>query len=187
MRTRCGKSLRTGPPHNRPSRRSNGASPATDPDRGGMWSGVGHSCDGSGRHLPGVQRSRDRSGLGGWSARLGDSHAGHLCRSGCRLAAGHGLLARRARHRICRVEKQLSWIAHLASYAVALAALFTLHGGQRRSWLVVRVGCSAGGHLALRPCCPGTRRRAIPASQRPSGDAPGTHPASQRRSRYRND
>ncbi len=55
-----------------------------------------------------------------------------------------------------------------------------LHGWQRRSWLVVRLGCSAGGHLALCFCCPGACRRSIPAPERPSGYAPGTHPATQR-------
>ena len=62
-----------------------------------------------------------------------------------------------------RAEKQLSWIAHLVSYAVTLAALFTTMAGSARAWLGICIGCAAGGHLALRSCRPGARRSAVSA------------------------
>ena len=86
-----------------------------------------------------------------------------------------------------RVEKQLSWIAHLASYAVALAALFTTMMGSAAA------GWSSGSAVLL-----GVTVLFVIAAQvlagvqflRPSGP-PGTLPAHIRRlkekSRYRND
>jgi hypothetical protein len=83
-------------------------------------------------------------------------------------------------------EKQLSWIAHLTSYAVALAALFTCMGGSAAA------GWSSASAVLL-----GITLFFVLAAQvlagvqflRPSGP-PGTLPAHIRRlsrSRYRND
>ena len=83
-------------------------------------------------------------------------------------------------------ERQLSWIAHLASYAVALAALFTCMGGSAAA------GWSSASAVLL-----GITLFFVLAAQvlagvqflRPSGP-PGTLPAHIRRvsrSRYRND
>jgi hypothetical protein len=85
-------------------------------------------------------------------------------------------------------EKRLSWIAHLMSYVVALAALFRHHGGQRGSWLVIGLGRFVGRH----PDIPTLPRRSLAGVQflRASGP-PGTIPAHIRRlkelSRDRND
>jgi hypothetical protein len=84
-------------------------------------------------------------------------------------------------------EKQLSWIAHLTSYAVALAALFTCMAGSAAA------GWSSAAAVLL-----GVSLLFVLAAQvlagvqflRPSGP-PGTLPAHirriSRRSRYRND
>jgi hypothetical protein len=86
-----------------------------------------------------------------------------------------------------RGEKRLSWIAHLASYAVALAALFT-----------TMVGSAAAGWLSASAFLLGITLLFVLAAQvlagvqflRPRGP-PGTLPAHIRRlkvqSRYRND
>jgi hypothetical protein len=86
-----------------------------------------------------------------------------------------------------RVETQLSWIAHLASYAVALAALFT-----------TMAGSAAAGWWSASALLLGVTLLFVLAAQvlagvqflRPSGP-PGTLPAHIRRlkekSRYRND
>jgi hypothetical protein len=86
-----------------------------------------------------------------------------------------------------RIETQLSWIAHLTSYAVALAALFTTMAGSAAA------GWSSASAVLL-----GVTLLSVLAAQvlagvqflRPSGP-PGTLPAHIRRlkekSRYRND
>jgi hypothetical protein len=91
------------------------------------------------------------------------------------------------RVRDLRVETQLSWIAHLMSYAVALAALFTTMAGSAAA------GWSSASAVLL-----GVTLLFVLAAQvlagvqflRPSGP-PGTLPAHIRRlkekSRYRND
>jgi hypothetical protein len=84
-------------------------------------------------------------------------------------------------------EKQLSWIAHLASYAVALAALFTCMGGSAAA------GWSSASAVLLGVTLLGVLAAQVLAGVqflRPSGP-PGTLPAHvrrlSRRSRYRNE
>jgi hypothetical protein len=84
-------------------------------------------------------------------------------------------------------EKQLSWIAHLTSYAVALAALFTCMGGSAAA------GWSSASAVLLAITLLFVLAAQVLAGVqflRPSGP-PGTLPAHirrlSRRSRYRND
>ena len=86
-----------------------------------------------------------------------------------------------------QVEKQLSWIAHLTSYAVALAALFTcMEGSAAAGW------SSASAVLLAVTLFFVLAAQVLAGVQflRPSGP-PGTLPAHirrlNRRSRYRND
>ena len=77
-------------------------------------------------------------------------------------------------------EKQLSWIAHLASYVVALVALFTtMEGSAVAGWSSISAGL-LGRLLGIRARCSGPCGRAISALQRPSGHHSGAHPPSQR-------
>ena len=101
--------------------------------------------------------------------------AAGLCHPVPCQAAGDGLwLGKRVQDLRGRSS---SWIAHLASYLVALV-LCDHHGGERRSWLVIGLGSSAGVTL-LFVLPPGPCRGAISASQWASGDIAGTHPAPQ--------
>jgi hypothetical protein len=156
MRTRRGKSRRTGTPHNRPSRLE--------------WR---LTCD-----LPRLGRCVVwfRSSLP-----LRQSSSFHRSTGGTGLAWAVGALED------LQAEKQLSWIAHLASYAVALAALLSCMAGSAAA------GWSSGSAVLLA----GTLLFVLAAQVlagvqflRPSGP-PGTLPAHIRRlnkrSRYRNE
>src|SRR4029453_19089937 len=131
-------------------------------------------------------RCWSRTQLGNRSARLSRPYVGHLSHPGRRLAAAHGLLDRSTATRSTR-RARLSWIVHLLSYAVALAALFTcMEGSAGAGWI------TASALLLTVTLFLVLAAQVLAGVQflRPSGP-PGTLPAHIRRlreqSRWRND